>query len=89
VSGLRYFCDNTVLWDYAAVDRLDLLRSVLSERGRWTEAIAYEVGRFARYLPALAALIQDGWLGEPIEIIEQAATVSRRARTLAKCDFQR
>jgi len=66
------FPDNTVLCDFAAVDRLDLLRSVLSERGRWTEAIAYVAGRSARHLPALIALIQDGWLGEPIEIIEDA-----------------
>jgi hypothetical protein len=64
------FPDNTVLCDFAAVDRLDLLRSILNERGRWTEAIAYEAGRSARHLPALAALIQNGWLGEPIEIIE-------------------
>ncbi|MGH3277686.1 MAG: hypothetical protein ACRDNW_00920 [Trebonia sp.] len=38
------FPDNTVLCNFAAVNRLDLLKSVLGGRGRWTEAVAYEVG---------------------------------------------
>lgn len=38
------FPDNTVLCNFAAVNRLDLLKSVLSGRGRWTEAVAYEAG---------------------------------------------
>lgn len=66
------FPDNTVLCDFAAVDRLDLLRSVLGERGRWTEAVAYEASQSARYLPALASLTADNWLGDPIEITDAA-----------------
>jgi hypothetical protein len=66
------FPDNTVLCDFAAVDRLALLRSVLGERGRWTEAVAYEASQSARYLPALAALTADNWLGDPIEITDDA-----------------
>ena len=42
-----FFPDNTVLCNFAAVDRLDLLRSVLDGRGRWTEAVAYEASRSA------------------------------------------
>lgn len=62
------FPDNTVLCNFAAVDRLDLLRSVLDGRGRWTEAVAYEATRSTRYVPALAGLFTDCWLGEAIEI---------------------
>jgi hypothetical protein len=64
------FPDNTVLCDFAAVDHLDLLRSILGGRGRWTEAVAYEAGRSERYLPALASLKAGAWLGEPIEVTD-------------------
>lgn len=67
-----FFPDNTVLCNFAAVRRLDLLRSVLAERGRWTEAVAYEASRSARHLSALASLGEDGWLGEPVEISDEA-----------------
>ena len=66
------FPDNTVLCDFAAVDKLDLVRSILGERGRWTEAVAYEASQSARYLPALTALTTDNWLGDPIEITDEA-----------------
>ncbi|MGH3885911.1 MAG: hypothetical protein ACRDSZ_04950 [Pseudonocardiaceae bacterium] len=62
------FPDNTVLCNFAAVDRLDLLRSVLAGRGRWTEAVAYEATKSASYVPALNGLLADCWLGEAIEI---------------------
>jgi len=62
------FPDNTVLCNFAAVDRLDLLRSVLGGRGRWTEAVAYEAHRSAAKLPPLRTLPSEGWLDEPIEI---------------------
>jgi predicted nucleic acid-binding protein len=67
-----FFPDNTVLCNFAAVDRVDLLRSVLSERGRWTEAVAYEASRSAAHLRALASLAADGWLGEPVEVTSDA-----------------
>lgn len=66
------FPDNTVLCDFAAVDQLGLLRTVLGERGRWTEAVAYEADQSTRHIPALAALTEGGWLGDPIEITEDA-----------------
>lgn len=62
------FPDNTVLCNFAAVDRLDILKSVLGGRGRWTEAVAYEASRSAAKLPPLLRLPLEGWLDEPIEI---------------------
>ena len=53
------FPDNTVLCNFAAVNRLDLLRSVLGGRGRWTEAVAYEASRSAAKLPPLLTLPFD------------------------------
>lgn len=77
------FPDNTVLCNFAAVDRLDLLRSVLGGRGRWTEAVADETRQPALKLPALCALLSSGWLDEPIEITDlkdiQAVDRIRRA----------
>ena len=64
------FPDNTVLCNFAAVDRLDLLKSVLGGRGRWTEAVAYEASRSAAKLPPLLRLPSEGWLDEPIEITD-------------------
>jgi hypothetical protein len=66
------FPDNTVLCNFAAVNRLDLLKSVLGGRGRWTEAVAYEASRSAAKLPPLRALLSEGWLDEPIEITKDA-----------------
>lgn len=66
------FPDTTVLCNFAAVQRLELLRSVLGERGRWTQAIEYEVGRSAGTFPALARVAGSGWLGEPIEVTDEA-----------------
>jgi len=66
------FPDNTVLCDFAAVGRIDLLKEVLGGRGRWTEAVAHEASQSARYLPALASLATGKWLGAPIEITEES-----------------
>lgn len=63
-----WFPDNTVLCNFASVYQLPLLEKILRERGRWTEAIAFEASRSARQYPELATVTTDGWLGEPIEI---------------------
>ncbi|MGH3903448.1 MAG: hypothetical protein ACRDTE_04555 [Pseudonocardiaceae bacterium] len=68
------FPDNTVLCNFAVVNRLDLLRSVLGGCGRWTEAVAYEATRSASYVPALNGLLADCWLGEAIEISSEPDT---------------
>ncbi|WP_409469326.1 hypothetical protein [Streptomyces sp. HC307] len=65
-----WFPDNTVLCNFASVDRLPLLEKVLNGRGRWTEAVAYEAKQSARYLPPLRGLKEAGWLGDPIEITD-------------------
>jgi hypothetical protein len=67
-----FFPDNTVLCNFAAVGRLDLLAGVLDGRGRWTAAVAYEASRSAHHHPTLADLPTAGWLGEPIEVTEDA-----------------
>jgi hypothetical protein len=66
------FPDNTVLCNFAAVNRLDLLKSVLNGRGRWTEAVAYEASRSASKLSALRGLPAEDWLDEPIEITSES-----------------
>lgn len=67
------FPDNTVLCNFAAVGRLDLLRDWLRGRGRWTDAVALEVRASANHLPDLRCVATEGWLGEPIEIDDEAA----------------
>lgn len=65
---LWWFPDNTVLCNFASVGRLDVLEKTLASQGRWVEAVAYEAHQSAAVLPALRAVLNDGWLGEPIEI---------------------
>jgi hypothetical protein len=65
------FPDNTVLCNFGVVDRLDLLKSVLDGRGRWTEAVEYEAWRSSRFIPSMAGLLADGMLGEAIEVAEE------------------
>jgi len=67
------FPDNTVLCNFAAVRRLDLLEEFLRGRGRWTEAVAAEALNSSRQLPDLATIHTAGWLGEPIEIDDESA----------------
>lgn len=67
---LFLFPDNTVLCNFAAVNSLALLKSVLDGRGRWTEAVAYEANQSAQFLPGLRTLTADSWLGEAIEVSE-------------------
>lgn len=62
------FPDNTVLCNFAAVNRLDLIKSMFRGRGRWTEAVASEATTSSDWLPALRDLASAGWLDEPIEI---------------------
>ncbi|WP_327255521.1 hypothetical protein [Streptomyces sp. NBC_01244] len=70
------FPDNTVLCNFAAVERLGLLREVLDGRGRWTEAVAREARKSARWHPALRDLSWQGWLGEAIRVKDQSERAS-------------
>lgn len=76
------FPDNTVLCNFGEVGRLDLLETVLRERGRWTQAVALEAAASARHVPPMTALVGCAWLGEPIEITDEHAvyTVDRIRR---------
>ncbi|MFC5908562.1 hypothetical protein [Streptacidiphilus monticola] len=86
-----WFPDNTVLCNFAAVDRLPLLEKVLDGRGRWTEAVAREARLSARHLTPLTALERDGWLGEPIAITdpEEREAVERLRRAVLGGDRRR
>ena len=64
------FLDNTVLCNFACIERIDLLEGLLRGRGRWTEAVAYEAERSSAKLPDLRRLLSRDWLGEPIEITD-------------------
>ncbi|MEV8048679.1 hypothetical protein [Streptomyces bacillaris] len=76
-----WFPDNTVLCNFACVDRIALLEAILNGRGRWTAAVAYEAGNSARIAHRpLQALIDAGALGEPIEIDEDEAAEVETAR---------
>lgn len=79
------FPDNTVLCNFAAVNRLDLLRSVLGGRGRWTEAVAAEAEQSSSVHPCLGALLSVGWLGEPIEVNDPADV--RRVEQIRRAVF--
>src|SRR5665648_638919 len=73
-----WFPDNTVLCNFAAIERLDLLKAVLDGRGRWTEAVADEARRSARYIAAMATIAVEGWLSEPISVeAEHSARIER------------
>ncbi|MEU8570671.1 hypothetical protein AB0C51_20380 [Streptomyces pathocidini] len=80
-----WFPDNTVLCNFAAVERLDVLEKVLDSRGRWTEAVAFEARRSARHLRDLTTVFADGWLGEPVEISRPADV--RRVETIRRAVF--
>ncbi|MCD5348940.1 hypothetical protein [Kineosporia mesophila] len=78
------FPDNTVLCNFAAVSRLDVLEAVLHGRGRWTEAVADEAQRSSRVLPELALIPLRGWLDDPVELSgrREVATVERIRRAV-------
>jgi hypothetical protein len=74
MTRLCWFPDNTVLCNFASVDRLSLLEKVLDGRGRWTQAVAAEAEHSARFWPKLHQVPVDGWLGDPIEIDDPVET---------------
>lgn len=70
------FPDNTVLCNYACVERMDLLEAVVAQRGRWTQAVFAEARQSAQVWPGMEPLMDQTLLGEPIEI-EDARQVDR------------
>ncbi|HEY5853321.1 MAG TPA: hypothetical protein VIW24_04490 [Aldersonia sp.] len=69
------FPDNTVLCNFASVNRIDLLREAVGLRARWTEAVAREALASAHWLPALGPVPEEGWLGDPIAITKPSEIV--------------
>ncbi|MET8147026.1 hypothetical protein ACIBSW_04395 [Actinoplanes sp. NPDC049668] len=65
--GDVYF-DACTLWNFAAVDRLDLLEGRYGHRARWTETVQWELRRSLPFTPYLQSVLGAGWLGEPVEI---------------------
>lgn len=64
-----WFPDNTVLCNFACVDRVLLLEQILNGRGRWTTAVAHEASQSAKYKHReLTDVASRGFLREPIEI---------------------
>jgi hypothetical protein len=60
--GYAVFPDNTVLCNFAAVSRLDLLRNWLRGRWRWCEAVAREAAQSSAFLPDLVNIgLRGGW----------------------------
>lgn len=59
--------DTCTLINFAIVDQVPLLKKVLGRRGRWTEAVHWETKKAIPKYPGLRAVLDDGFLGEPIE----------------------
>lgn len=79
------FPDNTVLCNFAVVNRLDILEKTLANRGRWTEAVANESRESSKVLSALAAVAREGWLRDPIELVGES--VIRRVDVIRRTVF--
>jgi len=63
-----FFPDTTVLCNFAAVQRLELLREYVGVSGRWVQAVEAEVRNSAGTHPVLKSIWVDGWLGKPIRL---------------------
>ncbi len=75
-----WFPDTSVLCNFGAVDRLDLVKRDLTERGRWTAAVEYEVGNSVNWVPALRVLVDEAWLRDAVEPTEDEAKTVERIR---------
>ena len=67
--------DNTVLCNFAAVGRLDLLEVILDGRGRLTAAVNQEMKRSVARVPGLVGAVSAPWLGEPLLVGEDHGNV--------------
>ena len=61
------FLDACTLWNFAVVDRLDILFG-LFEAACVTETVVMELRRGARDEPALARALATRWLARPVEV---------------------
>lgn len=66
VGSSFFFPDNTVLVNFALIDRIELLEALLLGRGRWCTSVAFECAKSAAF-PGLQSLINvRAFLGAPI-----------------------
>lgn len=65
-SASRVLFDACTLWNFAAVEGLELLRIRYEGRCAWTESAQWETRRGVADLPYLQPLIGASWLGTPI-----------------------
>lgn len=63
------FFDTCSLWNFAVVNRLDLLEERYGYRAKWTETVKSEVVRASGGEPRLNRILSCAWLDEPIEIL--------------------
>jgi predicted nucleic acid-binding protein len=63
-----FFPDTTALCNFAAIDRLELLREYVGDSGRWVQAVEDEVRNSSRTHDVLGSIWVDGWLGAPIKL---------------------
>jgi predicted nucleic acid-binding protein len=68
VNETFFFPDTTVLLNFAAIRRLDLLECYLTGRGRMTQAVRAEVKRSTAYAPQLSMLDVAETFGQVIEL---------------------
>jgi hypothetical protein len=78
-----WFPDNSVLCNFAAVQKIGLLKGDLQDRGRWSSAVAFEAENSSAFLPNLRELIDGGWLRDPIETTDAEAEAIDRIRVAA------
>lgn len=62
------FLDTTVVRNFAAVGRLDLLWDILRDRGRWSAAVAYEVELASHYVEGVDLRSCRTALKHPVEV---------------------
>jgi len=63
-----WFPDNSIIINFAVIDRLDLLRTALHGQARVVEAVAYEIRQSQGKVPHLGSLDVEDWFGKPIRL---------------------
>lgn len=68
------FLDACTLWNFAVVDRLDILFG-LFESACVTETVVMELRRGSRHEPMLVKALATPWLGDPVEVSATPAEI--------------
>lgn len=81
----RVVFDTNSLWNFAVVERLDILETRYGSRACWVDTVAAEVDVAEGYEPLLAMLRHCPWLGSPVPLENNACLtdVLRIQRALA------